>query len=177
MTKFNFQNATIKTVRLLGVTTIAVTLAAAHPGAHADQRPALVDNANHSDVSTAVGTVNAFHAALANGNTAAALSLLAEDVIIYESGNVESSRAEYASHHVKADAAFSAAVKRTLIDRSQGETGDAAWVLSVETVTGTYRNRAINMRSVETMILHRNRGHWRIAHIHWSSGDLKPRVS
>jgi hypothetical protein len=59
MTKFNFQNATIKTVRLLGVTTIAVTLAAAHPGAHADQRPSLVDNANHSDVSTAVGTVNA----------------------------------------------------------------------------------------------------------------------
>ena len=78
MTKFNFQNATIKTVRLLGVTTIAVTLAAAHPGAHADQRLALVDNANHSDVSTAVGTVNAFHSALANGNTAAALSLRAD---------------------------------------------------------------------------------------------------
>ena len=78
MTKFNFQNATIKTVRLLGVTTIAVTLAAAHPGAHADQRPALVDNANHSEVSTAVGTVNAFHAALAKGNTAAALSLRAD---------------------------------------------------------------------------------------------------
>ncbi|MFM2409970.1 MAG: hypothetical protein RL481_798, partial [Pseudomonadota bacterium] len=70
MTKFDFQNATIKTARLLGVTTIAVTLAAAHPGAHADQRLALVNNANHSDVSTAVGTVNAFHAALANGNTA-----------------------------------------------------------------------------------------------------------
>jgi len=47
MTKFNFQNATIKTVRLLGMTTIAVTLAAAHPGATAAKRPSLDANANH----------------------------------------------------------------------------------------------------------------------------------
>ena len=73
MTKFNFQNATIKTVRLLGVTTIAVTLAAAHPGAHADQRPSLVDNANHSDVSTAVGTVNAHASKLAQVSASAAI--------------------------------------------------------------------------------------------------------
>ena len=177
MTKFDFQKAIRKTMRLLGATTIAVSLAAAHSGAHADQRPALVENAKKSDVSTVVGTVNAFHAELANGDAAAALSLLAEDAVIYESGNVESSRAEYANHHLKADAAFSAAVKRTLIERSQGETGDAAWVLSVETVNGTFRNRAINMRSVETMILRRVMGQWRIAHIHWSSADLKPRGS
>lgn len=175
MTKIDFQMAIKTTTQLLGLTAITITQAAAHPGAHPDQRPALVENAKHSDVSTAVGTVTSFHAALANGDTAAALALLADDVIIYESGNVENSRAEYANHHLKADAAFSAAVKRRLIDRSQGETGDAAWVLSVETVTGTYRNRAINMRSVETMILRRIMGQWRITHIHWSSVDLKPR--
>lgn len=162
-------------IRILGVTAMAPTLAAAHPGAHAGEKPAPVESTTQAETSAAVGTVTAFHAALASGDTAAALALLAEDVIIYESGNVESSRAEYASHHLKADAAFSAAVKRTLTSRSQGKTGDAAWVLSVETLSGNYRDRAVNSRSVETMMLRQIKGQWRITHIHWSSADLKPR--
>jgi ketosteroid isomerase-like protein len=81
---------------------------------------------------TPVATVDAFHTALASGNTRAALDLLAEDVLIFKSGGVERSRAEYASHHLAADAAYSAAVRRTLITRSHGETGDAACVTSVD---------------------------------------------
>lgn len=121
---------------------------------------------------TSVATVEAFHKALASGNTRAALDLLAEDVLIFESGGVERSRAEYASHHLAADAAYSAAVRRTLVNRSHGEAGDAAWVTSVETVAGAYRGRAINSRSVETMLLRQVAGQWRITHIHWSSKDV-----
>jgi ketosteroid isomerase-like protein len=95
-------------------------------------------------------------------------------VVIFESGNVESNRAEYASHHLQADAAFSAAVPRTLVSRTHGEAGDTAWVMNVETVSGTYRNRPISSRSVETMLLRRIDGQWRIQHIHWSSADLPP---
>jgi uncharacterized protein (TIGR02246 family) len=124
---------------------------------------------------TPVATVDAFHAALASGNTRGALDLLAEDVLIFESGGVERSRAEYASHHLAADAAYSAAVKRTLVSRTHGEAGDAASVTSVETIVGTYRGRAINSRSVETMLLRKAAGHWRIVHIHWSSKDVTPK--
>lgn len=164
--------------RLLGIVVAAVSLTAAHPGSH-DEQPTSppAEHANHDAASTPVGTVTAFHAALASGNTAAALDLLAEEVLIFETGGVESSRAEYASHHLAADAAFSAAAARTLVSRSHGEAGDTAWVMSVETVTGSYRGRAINSRSVETILLRRTDGQWRIIHIHWSSiniGQTRP---
>ncbi len=120
-----------------------------------------------------VEAVANFHAALAKGDTAAALSLLAEDVLIFESGGTENSRAEYASHHLKSDAAFSAAVPRMLISRTHGEQGDTAWVMSVENVEGTYRDRQIKSRSVETMLLRRVNGSWQIFHIHWSSADQR----
>ena len=121
---------------------------------------------------TPESVVTAFHAALTRGDTAAALALLADDALLFESGHVERGRAEYAAHHLAADAAFSAAVRRTLIERTSGRDGDAAWVMSVETVTGTYHDHPVNSRSIETMLLRRVEGQWRIAHIHWSSANL-----
>ncbi len=158
---------------VLALTALIVTPTAAHPGAHKTV-PATAIAAPSVPVatSTAVDTVLAFHAALAQGDTDAALALMAENALIFESGGVERSRAEYAGHHLKADAEFSAAVRRTLVDRSSGEDGNTAWVMSVETVTGSFRNRAINSRSVETMLLRRIDKQWRIVHIHWSSADI-----
>ncbi len=156
-----------------GIGAIGLSLMAAHPGPQdAPRTPTSPNPGAPIDAATPVGTVMAFHAALASGDTDAALTHLAEDVMIFESGGVESSRAEYASHHLKADAAFSAAVPRSLVSRSQGEDGDAAWVMSVEIVAGTYRSRAVNSRSVETMLLRRVDGQWRIVHIHWSSAEI-----
>lgn len=157
-----------------GMALAVLTLTAAHPGAHdAPTMPLAAEQAAPADTATPVGTVMAFHAALASGDTTRALELLAEDVQIFESGGVESSRAEYASHHLAADAAFSAAVPRTLVSRTEGEDGASAWVMSVETVVGTYRDRAINSRSVETMMLRKVDSEWRIVHIHWSSQDIR----
>ncbi|ASJ89939.1 hypothetical protein CBR61_02615 [Porphyrobacter sp. CACIAM 03H1] len=98
--------------------------------------------------------------------------MLAEDVVIFESGGVERGRAEYASHHLEADAAFTAAVTRKLVSRTDRMQGDMAWVMSVETVSGTYRTRVINSRLIETVILRRMKGQWRIMHIHWSSATI-----
>ncbi len=158
---------------ILALATLIAIPASAHPGAQktppaAAKAPPSVPIAT----STAVDTVQAFHAALAHGNTDAALALMAETALIFESGGVERSRAEYAGHHLKADAEFSAAVSRTLVDRSSDEDGNTAWVMSVETVKGSYRNRAINIRSVETMLLRRLNRQWRIVHIHWSSANI-----
>lgn len=124
---------------------------------------------------TALEAVTSFHAALRSGDTAGALALLSEDVLIFESGGFERDRAEYAAHHLAADADFSAAVERKLVDRSVVEQGNMALVTSIETVSGTFRDRAINSRSLETMTLRRVAGQWRIAHIHWSSADLDKR--
>ena len=145
----------------------AIMLAAAASPA---SRPS--PSAKSAAAATPIATVDAFHAALASEEPRNALDLLREDVLIFESGGVERSRAEYASHHLAADAAYSAAVRRTLVWRSHGEAGNTAWVTSVETVAGAYRGRTINSRSVETMLLARTAGTWRILHIHWSSQDL-----
>lgn len=147
--------------------------ASAHTGPHRlpPTKPSVAPMADTA-ATTPVATVNAFHTALASGDTRAALGLLAEDVLIFESGGVERNRAEYANHHLGADAAFSAAVQRTLVSRSHGEEDSSAWVTSVETIAGTYRGRAINSRSVETMLLRKVGNDWRIAHIHWSSADI-----
>ena len=129
--------------------------------------------ADAAQAATPVGTVAAFHAALTAGNKAAALALLTEDVLIFESGGVERGRAEFSRHHLEADAAFSAAVQRTLVSRTHDEKADNAWVTSVEKVSGSYRGRAVNNRSLETMLLRRINGSWRITHVHWSS-STKP---
>ena len=158
---------------LVGIAAIGLSLTAAHPGPHDGPRtPTSANTEAPVDAATPVGTVMAFHAALASGDTDAAQTHLSEDVVIFESGGIENSRAEYASHHLEADAAFSAAVPRTLVSRTHGMQGDMAWVMSVETVTGTYRTRAINSQSVETMMLRQVNGQWRIVHIHWSSADI-----
>ena len=61
------------------------------------------------DSTAILATVTAFHAALAAGDSAAALALLAPDAVVLESGEVET-RAEYAAHHLAADIEFSRAV-------------------------------------------------------------------
>ena len=158
---------------VLALATLIVIPTSAHPDA-VKTMPALVKAPPSVPIatSTAVDTVLAFHTALTHGDTGAALALMAENALIFESGGVERSRAEYAEHHLKADAEFSAAVSRTLVDRSSDEDGNTAWVMSVETVKGSYRDRAINSRSVETMLLRRLNRQWRIVHIHWSSANI-----
>lgn len=119
----------------------------------------------------AAAVVDAFHAALRSGDTDAALALLADDVLIFEGGRVERSKAEYASHHLAADAAFSKAVASVLTERTTGSSGHVAWVASEGRTTGEYKGRAIDRTSAETMILRRSGDGWKIIHIHWSGSQ------
>lgn len=113
--------------------------------------------------------VEAFDRALATADTAAALRVLARDVVIFESGGVEASRDEYRRHHLPSDIAYASSVTKEVLSRRSGESGDVAWVLSESRWTGTFRDRAVDARSVETMMLRRTPEGWRIVHIHWSS--------
>jgi len=121
-----------------------------------------------SDGAGAVAAVEAYHHALQAGDSAAVRDLLADDVVVLESGGMES-RAEYLSHHLPGDMAFAAAVTREPGDHQVTVQGDVAWVTSMSRTTGTYRDRAIDSRGAELMVLTRQEGRWRIRAIHWSS--------
>lgn len=113
--------------------------------------------------------VDAFHAALRRGDTKAALTFLASDALIFEAGGVERGKAEYASHHLAADAAFAQAVPGTVTRRAGEAVGIVAWIATEGRTTGTYKGKPVDRRTVETMVLRRTGAGWRIAHIHWSS--------
>ncbi len=119
--------------------------------------------------SEAAKVVDAFHAALARKDTTGAAILLSDSALIFEGGYVECSKAEYASHHLGADAAYAAAVPTSLVSRSGFADGDMAWIASETRTTGTYKDKPVDRLSTETMILRKEVSGWRIVHIHWSS--------
>lgn len=122
-----------------------------------------------SEAQEAAKAVDAFHAQLSRGDGAAAAALLADDALIFESGHAERSRAEYASHHAGADAAYAAAVPSRLMRRNGFVDGDTAWIVSESRATGNYKDKPVDRVTTETMILRKTAEGWRIAHIHWSS--------
>ena len=117
----------------------------------------------------AAAMVDAFHASLRRGDTRTALSYLAEEALIFEGGRVERGKREYAAHHLGSDAEFAKAVPSVLLRRSGTAVGNWAWIASEGRTSGSYRGKAVDRVTTETMVLRRaNRG-WRIVHIHWSS--------
>jgi len=118
---------------------------------------------------TPTAAVDAFHVALAAGDSMKALGLLAPDVVIFESGGAEMSRDEYRSHHLPADIEFATSTAREVTDRRVEAASDVAIVLTRSVTKGMFRDREIDSRGAETMILRRTGEGWRISHIHWSA--------
>jgi ketosteroid isomerase-like protein len=125
-----------------------------------------------ADSSAVVATVRAYHAALATGDSLAALGLLAPDAVILESGDVET-RAEYHAHHLAADIAYAQALPSVRGAVTVRVSGDAAWATSTSTTKGTYRERAVNSVGAELMVLSRTASGWVIRAIHWSSRNVR----
>ena len=154
----------------------ALVFGVAAPALAHDKTPAPRSSASTSVPAAAreaVAVVDAFHRALRRGDTAAAAVMLADDAVIYESGGAERSRAEYASHHLAADAAFSKTTQSVINRRSAQAIGNFAWIATESTTNGSFEGRAINSVGTETMVLRRAGASWRIVHIHWSSARTK----
>jgi ketosteroid isomerase-like protein len=117
----------------------------------------------------AAATVDAFHAAFHRGDTSAAAALLADDSLIFEAGGAERNKAEYAAHHLPADAEFSRATSSLVTRRAGRSDGTLAWIATEGRTTGTYKGKALDFTTTETMVLRRAGGTWKIVHIHWSS--------
>jgi ketosteroid isomerase-like protein len=131
-------------------------------GGTADRRAQAADSA------AVVATVEQFHRALANGDSLAALALMTDDAVVLESGGFET-RAEFRSHHLRADIEFARATRRGRQVRRVTVRGDAAWVSITSTAEGEFRGRPINSMGAELAVLVRTPSGWRISAVHWSS--------
>lgn len=144
----------------------------AHDG-HDKKSPAGTSPAAPADVAfqQAAAAVDAFHAALARGDAAGAAAVLSDDALIYEQGFVERSKAEYASHHLPGDAAYAQATRYTLASRGGRVAGDLAYIVSEGRTVGRHRDKEVDRVTLETAVLRRIAGEWKIVHVHWSSRD------
>lgn len=125
------------------------------------------------DSSAVAQVVDRFHDALSRGDSATALSLLAPQATILESGGTETV-AEYRSHHLAADIEFARAIRATRVPKSLIVRGDVAWMSSTSAAQGEFRGRPLNAAGAELVVLERIGGRWRIVAIHWSSRSRRP---
>ena len=114
-----------------------------------------------------------FHEALTAGNSEAVLALLDPAVRIFESGGVEKSRDEYASHHMISDMKFMANMQRELVSREVVAEGGLAVISTQSVLEGTYNDNPLALNSTETLVLKLTEQGWLIQHVHWSSKSRK----
>tara|TARA_R110002050_G_scaffold265306_4_gene406355 strand:- start:2019 stop:2396 length:378 start_codon:yes stop_codon:yes gene_type:complete len=113
--------------------------------------------------------VTQFHQALKTGDKTTARKLLADDVLIFEGGGVERSADEYAHHHMLSDMKYVAAMNSESLEHNVKIMGNTAVSMSRSKTTGTYKEKERNYESMETMVLEKQNGEWKIVRIHWSN--------
>lgn len=116
-----------------------------------------------------VEVIEQFSAALQAGDLGRAGKLLADDVLILESGGAENSREEYLGGHAIHDAAFLKESHVVVARRTARVEGPLAWVGTESELHTTKEGKPITLLSTETMVLKQTATGWRIVHIHWSS--------
>jgi len=151
----NIYNRTVRTLSAVVIITLATSVSGQQ-------------NTEHQVVTV----VDAFHAALVAGDSTTALSHLADDVIILESGGVEN-KEHYRSGHLAGDMRFAQAVPRKRGEIKVSFVGDVAWAHSTSVTQGRMGDNEINSRGAELVVLARENGTWKIKAIHWSSRQRK----
>lgn len=136
---------------------------------HAHSHAAATSTSAASAPAQPAAVVAQFEQALVAGNLAAAEALLDPEVQIFEGGNIERSREEYAQGHMKHDAAFLKSATIKPLSQAGDAVGDLAWVGSERRLSAAHDGKPVDVVSTETMVLKRAAAGWRITHIHWSS--------
>ena len=123
-----------------------------------------------SDSADVAAVAERFRAALARGDSATVLAMLAPDLQVLESGELEN-RAQYRQHHLPADIEYAMAIQGVHTVSAVVVHGNAAWVTSTSISQGTFKDRKINSAGAELLVLSRAgaRAPWQIRAIHWSS--------
>lgn len=129
---------------------------------------------HHHDAATPATMSARMSHALSEGDSAVLQDLLAEDVLIFESGGLEDGFADYASHHMPADMAFLRRIQRKPLSQKIFELGDHALVTSRVRLSGEFKDKPVDLLSTETLLLKlTDDGEWKVQHIHWSSGEAR----
>lgn len=112
-----------------------------------------------SDSAAAVAVVEQFNAALAAGDSAKAVALLSDDLLVMEGGSIET-RAEYLGGHLGADIKASRDKKEDRSVLRARVVGGLAYVVSrgVKPPTGVPGNTGSEL--AELMVLSRSPGRW-----------------
>ena len=160
----------VKTALLAGGIAVSFSALAHDPKAHAaNSVTSLIDE----QAQPAVAVVEQFSKALQSANFDQVRALLADDVLILESGGAERSREEYLGHHAISDATFLKGAHVQVKQRTARVEGPLAWVGTESELHATKDGKALTLLSTETMILKKTGADWRIVHIHWSSRPKK----
>ena len=155
------------TVSLLACLVAIPTLAAAHdPKDHATSASTPHVSQQAQPV---VAVVEQFSSALKAGDLKRAGAMLADDVLILESGGAERSRDEYLGGHATHDAAFLKDAHIQITRRTARMEAAIAWVGTESELHATKAGKPLTLLSTETMVLKNTSAGWRIVHIHWSS--------
>lgn len=134
---------------------------------------ALVTAAPLSYASSPQEALSAFHAALTAGDKSTASDLLAPDVAIFESGYIERSRAEYASHHLAGDIDFAKTATRRVLKQTERVQSTMAVIWQETETTGMSKGKPVHVFGTETALLEKKGDSWTITHVHWSSRKAK----
>ena len=117
--------------------------------------------------------VASYHQALLDGDIDAAKGMLAEELLLFEDGQVETSMKHYAEGHLKSDIEFSAGARRKLESQTSWAEGDTATVISTYDLKTRYKNKRYHVKVAETMTLKKTDDQWFIVHVHWSNQMVK----
>ena len=123
----------------------------------------------HANAGTPGQALASFYDALATGNKTAAMAVLADDVLIFESGHVERSKNQYVESHLADDMDFAKTTHRSLIRQTEKGTAGFAIIESETETSGTYQGKKVHFFGTETAVLTQSGERWLLQHVHWSS--------
>ena len=118
-------------------------------------------------------TLASFYAALVAGDTGKASELLSPEVLIYESGYVERSRADYVGHHMAGDMTYAKTTKNTVLRQGERIEGNIAVLWEETETTGMAGEKPVHQFGTTTALLEKKGETWTIVHLHWSSRKAK----
>ena len=113
-------------------------------------------------------TLEAFYAAMKNGDRAAAMSHIAEDAVFVEGGRLET-RQEYEENHLPNDIGFEKQVTGKRGEWKITIEDNTAWAIATTEYDGIFDGAPVGFTSAQLAVLSRDAGAWRIRSIHWSS--------
>ena len=126
-----------------------------------------------ADSLAVVSAVDSFHGALAAADSSRAVAVLADDVLIMESGAIQT-KSDYLGGHLAADMKAGQGPKGERTVLKVTIVGDAAYIASKTVTPPTGAQGSTGSELAELMVLSKSAGVWKIRAVHWSSRRRRP---